>query len=93
MTPVAPIDVNRPPPVPTPMAWIQAEDMPKQPKAWYWAAFPGTWVWYSPERNACRGIDFGDTHWHALGSKRYWGPWITPECVPSPHTPAFDAQT
>lgn len=59
-------------------AWISVKEMADQPKAWYWAEFPGTWIWFSPERNAARGIDFGDLTWHSLQSKRYFGPWHSP---------------
>jgi hypothetical protein len=59
-------------------AWVLAADMSSMPKGWYWASFPGTWEWYSPERNETRGIDHGDTLWHPLISSRYWGPWTSP---------------
>lgn len=58
--------------------WISLEDMPSMPSGWYWAAFPGSWEWYSREQNATRGIDHGDTRYHELMSRRYWGPWSPP---------------
>jgi len=63
--------------IPAP-AWVQAERMPAMSPGWYWAECPGSWEWYSPERNQSRGIDHGDTLWHPLIAKRYWGPWTTP---------------
>jgi hypothetical protein len=58
--------------------WHAAAAMKALPRGWYWAAFPGDWVWYCPERNMARGIDHGDTNWHDLQSVRYWGPWVPP---------------
>lgn len=55
--------------------WIDMDAMPSHPKGWYWAAFPGSWVWYSPEYNKARCIDQGTTGWEELMSKQYWGPW------------------
>lgn len=64
----------------TPLApgWHVGVAMKTLPRGWYWAAFPGDWVWYCPERNMARGIDHGDTNWHDLQSERYWGPWVPP---------------
>lgn len=59
--------------------WIAEEDMPTMPRGWYWATFPGTWIWYCPKRNAARSIDHGDLNWHPLMSKSYFGPWRIPE--------------
>jgi hypothetical protein len=61
--------------------WIDAAEMPSQSRSWYWAEFPGTWIFYAPKRNAALCIDHGDTRWHSLQSKRYWGPWTTPEAA------------
>lgn len=56
-------------------AWVDMELMPTKPRGWYWAAYPGAWVWYSPEYNMARCVDQGDTNWAELMSKQYWGPW------------------
>ena len=61
-----------------PPSWVKAEDMPTQPRGWYWASFPGSWEFYSPERNATLGIDHGHNGWNPLRSTRYWGPWTPP---------------
>jgi hypothetical protein len=58
--------------------WHPFPAMKALPRGWYWAPFPGDWVWYCPERNMARGIDHGDTNWHDLQSVRYWGPWVPP---------------
>lgn len=59
--------------------------MPERTRGWYWAKFPGTWVWYCPMRDMARSIDSGDTHWHAHLSEFYWGPWTEPPFVrPNP---------
>lgn len=63
---------------PTSPAWVLAEDMPTKPMGWYWAEYPGGWEFYKPERNATLGIDHGDSGWHPLIAKRYWGPWTPP---------------
>lgn len=55
--------------------WIVAEQMPSKPRGWYWAEYPGSWEFYSPELNATQSTVHGDTNWHTLISKRYWGPW------------------
>lgn len=59
------------------MHWINLTEMPDQPAGWYWAAFPGSWVWYDPE-NGMISITMGDTKWHQLQSQRYFGPWQPP---------------
>lgn len=61
-----------------PPRWVKAEDMPSMPRAWYWSEYPGSWEWYSPERNATRSIDHGRSGWNKLIAKRYWGPWVQP---------------
>ena len=63
---------------PTSPAWVLAEDMPTKPMGWYWAEYHGGWEFYKPERNATLGIDHGDSGWHPLIAKRYWGPWTPP---------------
>ncbi|MEA8592998.1 hypothetical protein PZT57_30595 [Pseudomonas aeruginosa] len=62
-----------------PMHWHSCNEMRTQPKAWYWAEFPGAWVWYCPEKHMTRCIDHGDTLWHEPLAKRYYGPWLQPE--------------
>ena len=61
-----------------PPRWIAVGDMASMPRGWYWAAFPGSWVFYAPERNAVLSIDSGNARWHELMSLTYWGPWTPP---------------
>lgn len=63
--------------------WIGREDMPNHPHAWYWAEYPGQWVWYSPEHNQERGIDHGTTRWMDLMADWYWGPFTAPPPNPN----------
>ncbi|HBO5516186.1 TPA: hypothetical protein L4559_005113 [Pseudomonas aeruginosa] len=60
------------------MDWYSRNELRTQPKAWYWAEFPGAWVWYCPEKHMTRCVDHGDTLWHEPLSKRYYGPWLQP---------------
>lgn len=60
------------------LSWISVDQMPTMPRGWYWAEWPGQWVFYSPERNQEQGIFHGTTSWVDLMSKRYWGPWTEP---------------
>lgn len=60
-------------------AWVALDQMAEMAKGWYWAEFPGCWLWFCPERLQVRGIDHGDVAWHPMLSKRYWGPWTSPE--------------
>lgn len=64
--------------VPLTPGWHAEAAMQALPRGWYWAPFPGDWVWYCPERNMASGLFHGDTKWHELMSKRYWGPWVQP---------------
>lgn len=59
-------------------SWISVEKMPTMPRGWYWAEYPGQWVFYAPERHEEKGIFHGTTSWIDATSKRYWGPWIEP---------------
>ncbi|EKF7417515.1 TPA: hypothetical protein MXR76_002064 [Pseudomonas aeruginosa] len=72
-----------------PMAWHSCNEMRTNPKAWYWAEFPGSWVWYCPEKHMTRCIDHGDTLWHEPQSKRYYGPWL--QTVPTGKQPSQEA--
>jgi hypothetical protein len=58
--------------------WIDAADMPAKPMGWYWAAYPGGWEFYKPQRNATLGVDHGHAGWQPLMSARYWGPFSPP---------------
>lgn len=58
--------------------WLDAAEMATAPRGWYWAAFPGAWEFYSPELGKTQGLFHGDTLWHELMSKTYWGPWSPP---------------
>ena len=81
------------PPSPTPAApqpeWSLGENMRCRPKGWYWAAFPGAWVFYDPELNQVLGISHGDTAWHDLHSRRYWGPWSGANIPEDPANPGI----
>jgi hypothetical protein len=60
------------------MKWIPAAAMPAMPAGWYWAAFPGAWVFYRPNCGTS-GICHGDLEWRVtLCSSHYFGPWIPP---------------
>jgi hypothetical protein len=52
-------------------------EMVDQPVGWYWAAFPGTWVFYRPDCGVL-STTAGDLLWHNLGSRLYFGPWYPP---------------
>ena len=69
---------NLPDKTPEQPTWISVEQMPSMPKGWYWAEYPGQWVWYSPKWHQEQGIFHGTTSWTDATSKRYWGPWVEP---------------
>jgi len=59
------------------MRWITIAEMKDQPTGWYWAAFPGAWIFYRPDCGVL-SIMASDLQWHDLGSQRYFGPWQPP---------------